>query len=502
MRRILLEASVLAFSLAFSASPLAAQAPTAAKPQPPEAYQHVSPNGKNSNDGLSWSTAKATVDGARAALPSSGGDLLLAPLITATPPPYTSFNSFQLLNFTNLNGTEFKMTPRATGQWFLNREIRTVSGNPTVSGRISPHHYPMVVGKTISLNSGRSPGDLSSVEELQDLVLTVSDFAPNFSGTLWGEEIDSDISVSSTIDHIVGLGVFIGPYSDTGNAADLDASTNNASTGISSTCENNGRGFFALCKAFTASAQQNGTSSARWGGLWGFVGTSPAAGNGETFNGNNYNFVSYAPASLPKFSSTNYHDFGMVLTTNSGSQDPFTNDIWFWGGGWNSGHFLFGSSQAGDHVWWAGGRYGWATKEGGAPASSADFTYSTAMIDSRTNTLVMPRGSMGDPSITADGPLTLDPEELNLSPHNHAVVIGDDSHLQQSTANGDLAGRMTLASGSGSHTFAHPFTSPPVCVAADTTAVNAVKVTTSTTSLTVVGTSGDVVNYICMGNPN
>jgi hypothetical protein len=67
------------------------------------------------------------------------------------------------------------------------------------------------------------------------------------------------------------------------------------------------------------------------------------------------------------------------------------------------------------------------------------------------------------------------------------------------SANTDFAGQLTLASGSVSYGFTGTYTSAPICTANDTTAVNAVKVSATTTALTLTGTGSDVINYICVG---
>jgi hypothetical protein len=60
------------------------------------------------------------------------------------------------------------------------------------------------------------------------------------------------------------------------------------------------------------------------------------------------------------------------------------------------------------------------------------------------------------------------------------------------------AGNITMAAGTGSHTFAEAYPSAPACTATDSTAANAVKVTSSTTTVTVTGTGTDVVSWICL----
>lgn len=79
-------------------------------------------------------------------------------------------------------------------------------------------------------------------------------------------------------------------------------------------------------------------------------------------------------------------------------------------------------------------------------------------------------------------------------------------HLAVLTAAGvaapDVYGASTLAGGTKAITFATAFTAAPLCFAVDTTAANAIKTSTSTTVLTVTGTTTDTFNYFCLANPN
>jgi hypothetical protein len=68
-----------------------------------------------------------------------------------------------------------------------------------------------------------------------------------------------------------------------------------------------------------------------------------------------------------------------------------------------------------------------------------------------------------------------------------------------SSTNTDLAGALTLASGTATFTFTGTYVTAPICVATDTTAAAAVKVSATTTVLTITGTGTDAVNYICTG---
>lgn len=69
----------------------------------------------------------------------------------------------------------------------------------------------------------------------------------------------------------------------------------------------------------------------------------------------------------------------------------------------------------------------------------------------------------------------------------------------QTASNTDLAGTGTMTAGTFTYSFAKTWLTAPICVATDTAAAAAVRVQTSTTTLTVTGTSGDTMNYICVG---
>lgn len=67
------------------------------------------------------------------------------------------------------------------------------------------------------------------------------------------------------------------------------------------------------------------------------------------------------------------------------------------------------------------------------------------------------------------------------------------------TGNNDLAGSITLASGSGSYSFTTTHATSPICIAGDQSATNAVQASATTITLTLTGTGTDVVSYICVG---
>lgn len=69
----------------------------------------------------------------------------------------------------------------------------------------------------------------------------------------------------------------------------------------------------------------------------------------------------------------------------------------------------------------------------------------------------------------------------------------------QTASNTDLAGTGTMTAGTFTYSFVKSWATAPICVATDTAAANAVRVQTSTSTLTVTGTSGDTMNYLCVG---
>jgi hypothetical protein len=67
------------------------------------------------------------------------------------------------------------------------------------------------------------------------------------------------------------------------------------------------------------------------------------------------------------------------------------------------------------------------------------------------------------------------------------------------SSNTDLAGQLTLCSGSASYRFSGEYTSAPICTCTDTTTAAACTIAASTTMLTITGRGSDVVNYVCVG---
>lgn len=71
--------------------------------------------------------------------------------------------------------------------------------------------------------------------------------------------------------------------------------------------------------------------------------------------------------------------------------------------------------------------------------------------------------------------------------------------LTGTTSNTDVAGQLTLSSGTASYSFSGTYATAPICTAVDTTGTNSVSISVSTSALTITGTGTDTVNYLCIG---
>lgn len=108
-------------------------------------------------------------------------------------------------------------------------------------------------------------------------------------------------------------------------------------------------------------------------------------------------------------------------------------------------------------------------------------------------------GTLGDTGIARVGVAQVGMTNGGDSVNGGSVVT---TKVLQYAAAGDLAGTKTLSGGAGTVTFAAAYTAAPVCACTDQTAANAVKCSTSTSALTIAGTTTDVIAYVCIGNPN
>jgi hypothetical protein len=110
-----------------------------------------------------------------------------------------------------------------------------------------------------------------------------------------------------------------------------------------------------------------------------------------------------------------------------------------------------------------------------------------------------------DDVILSQGPVSPDIRPGEVRDSGGSNVYGSlaiSQHLTQGSA-GQFAGTVALSGGTATVTFPTAFSSAPVCVATDQTAIAAIKIVPSATSVVITESSGtDTIAWICVGNPN
>jgi hypothetical protein len=110
-----------------------------------------------------------------------------------------------------------------------------------------------------------------------------------------------------------------------------------------------------------------------------------------------------------------------------------------------------------------------------------------------------------DDVILSQGPVSPDVRPGEVRDSGGSSVYGSlaiSQHLTQGSA-GQFAGTVALSGGTATVTFPTAFSSAPVCVATDQTAIAAIKIVPSATNVVITESSGtDTIAWICVGNPN
>ena len=110
-----------------------------------------------------------------------------------------------------------------------------------------------------------------------------------------------------------------------------------------------------------------------------------------------------------------------------------------------------------------------------------------------------------DDVILSQGPVTTEMRPGFVRDSGGSAVYGSlavSQHFNQG-ASGQFAGSVALVGGTATVTFPTPFSSAPVCVANDQSAIATVRVQPSAAALTLTQSSGtDTIAWICVGNPN
>ncbi|MGA8142922.1 MAG: glycosyl hydrolase family 28-related protein [Candidatus Acidiferrales bacterium] len=110
-----------------------------------------------------------------------------------------------------------------------------------------------------------------------------------------------------------------------------------------------------------------------------------------------------------------------------------------------------------------------------------------------------------DDVVLGQGPVSPDIRTAPVRDSGAPAVYGSlaiSQHLDQGSS-GQFAGTVVLVAGTATVTFPTAFTSTPVCVANDQSAIATVRVQPSATAVTLTQSSGtDTIDWVCVGNPN
>jgi hypothetical protein len=173
--------------------------------------------------------------------------------------------------------------------------------------------------------------------------------------------------------------------------------------------------------------------------------------------------------------------------------------------GGNASSFVFsgaaGGAGTGAANGGAGSSFSFLLGAGGAGlAAGANGTFYVKAPASPSAALFAVQNSSGSSQVYVDS-------GFNLNAAGNIAFKSAGSHLTTSAAGSDLAGTLSISAGTaGSHTFAAPFASAPVCVLAPTSNPGLLTwwVTTTTTAVTANLSAPGTLTfaYVCVGNPN
>lgn len=465
------------------------------KPAPSDAIQYVSPNGLDSNDGLSWGTAKKTLAGAVAVTNASrgGGRIYVASgsyswssTVTLSRPVRLECASGKATHFTytGTSGAAILIAWAPAGQWDgagIYGCFFTGPGSTTRTSAIQvsdSHHYvsgPVIenvyIGVHKNLTSGfetgiNIPTNSPETQNVQIVNSTIMDVGTGVNA--YGEQIT-----------IRG-----GSISECTTSVNVQTNTTEVtSTGVSYDADT---GAYVLVNGgiFTSVGDHYETNPV------------PLTRAGFIQNGGRVTIVGGT----------------MMDDLKSGNQTAFITNTGPVG-------FLF---VLGTTAWSGGQAVSYLATPPLAGAVDGVIAFDNMMTDTRTpqwpssgqigagRLTIIPSHTRG----TSYEPHVFYHQDLKFGGNNAAYNMATlDAHtltgsytytfpnsggqLALSGANGVSAGIINMNGGRGSHTFARPYASAPVCVAADTTGATTVKVTSTAAAVSVAGTGSDIVKWVC-----
>lgn len=492
----------------------------AGQPLPGYTTFYVSAYGSDSNDGLSWGTAKATIGAALSALPACSTVDAKGQAVMA------------------------QCGKIEVGAGTLNIASAVTISSPLVSllgqGSASTHLTWTGGGCAITADGGMGSNILAPGPQIQGFSL---DGAGNSNGGACGVRYTNNA-------HMVIRDVVISSFTGTGDSCLL------GSTGFSiierTIIEHV---YLGNCTQGWAlqNSNVNGTfSTANYGDVDVYINveagqigiTSQGGGSGQPFFVSQSVFHILVNLDAPTSSCANLSNFsqwfdntGIIRCDGSSNASGFTLDA--------TSQFIFDGiySSTGQSSIANGGLFivrDTATQPSSdfptlmqqyeastATATGQGFTYylagtywnGSASVLDRWKVQLLPSGtesdliwshSTGPPLARLNfvGSTCIYPEGGGFGGNNNCLVSPGSGYLTNTlpSSSGTLAlqgsggisaGTVTLSGGNGSHSFTTAYSSTPICTATDTTAVNAVRVTATTTTITFSGAGSDVIAWTC-----
>lgn len=444
------------------------------KPVPADGIQYVAANGKDSNDGLSWGTAKASITAAIAALPPCHID--------------------------HANWRGCGTIKIGAGGFTLASQISLFSPFIRIDGRGPSATQIKYTGSTgcAIYWTGHDAAIGAQGGGLFDLTV---DGASAGAGTcgLETQNIDGFRMAGVTIANFIGK-------QSVGWKDDTTGKEWNERFHVQAELSNNSTGWQV---SLTNTQGSNPTFGY---GDFDLSFNVPSGGEGINFEGNGTlkPIMSYSNLHLIFNSMTGFETATAIRLANNALW--FSNLVNIHIEGTSTGLSLdstsqfigIGSIEEGRRVADSvanGGLYSVLSTEGSPDnGSKAYFTIKNFPASGRSGLAI------GSPSDCGKSQFPLEVCEPSSSGSSPFGIMKGDSMLFSVTSRGEVhtgggvlvsAGTMTLASGTGSHSFREGYADAPVCTATDRTRDAPVKVTSNRTEITVTGPASDVVAWIC-----